>query len=108
MLWRVLSNPVNRNFNFAESEKWNKIVFILTPKLSLIIKKMLSVLKKAEKLFKEICEKKEGINCHSCPLNIEKHSDLGEFQICLFFGLNNAIKTLKKEIKTAEIEVKNE
>ena len=71
-------------------------------------KKMLSVLKKAEKLFKEICEKKEGINCHSCPLNIEKHSDLGEFQICLFFGLNDAIKTLKKEIKTAEIEVKNE
>jgi len=68
-------------------------------------KKLLPLLKHAKNTFDVICDKKEGLNCHSCPLNVEKYSDLGHFQFCLLFGLEDAIKTLKREIKNAEKEV---
>lgn len=69
-------------------------------------KALLPYLNAAKKQFEHICDNREGINCHSCPLQIEKSSDIGQFKFCLYWGLIDGIKTLKREIRSAEEEVK--
>ena len=59
-------------------------------------KEMLSEMKNAKKEFELICKEKEGINCDICPLNVQKQSDLGKFELCLLWGLDDRIKDWKK------------
>lgn len=61
-------------------------------------KTFLTKMKNAMKEFDFICDKKEGINCDGCPLNITKESNLGRFEFCLRWGLNDRIKDWKKYI----------
>lgn len=59
----------------------------------------LTKMKNAMKEFDFICDKKEGINCDGCPLNITKESNLGRFEFCLRWGLVSSIKEGKKYMK---------
>ena len=59
-------------------------------------KTFLTKMKNAMKEFDFICDKKEGINCDGCPLNITKESNLGRFEFCLRWGLISSIKDWKK------------
>ena len=70
-------------------EEWNKIRYEED-------KETLSKLKKSKKEFETICNKLDGINCDICPLNVQKQSDLGKFELCLLWGLNDRIKEWKK------------
>ena len=58
--------------------------------------KFLNCMKTSKKQFEFICDKLEGINCHRCPLNITRESDLGNFEFCLLYGLEDGIKEWKK------------
>ena len=62
-------------------------------------KAMLSGMKTSKKEFESICDYWEGINCDRCPLNITRESDLGKFEFCLLWGLNDGIKEWKKYMK---------
>ena len=62
-------------------------------------KTFLTKMKNAMKEFDFICDKKEGINCAGCPLNITKESNLGRFEFCLRWGLISSIKDWKKYMK---------
>lgn len=59
-------------------------------------KTFLTKMKNAMKEFDFICDKKEGINCDGCPLNITKESNLGRFEFCLRWGLLSSVKDWKK------------
>lgn len=62
-------------------------------------KTFLTKMKNAMKEFDFICDKKEGINCDDCPLNITKESNLGKFEFCLRWGLISSVKEWKKYMK---------
>lgn len=62
-------------------------------------KAFLTKMKNAMKEFDFICDKKEGINCDGCPLNITKESNLGKFEFCLRWGLISSVKEWKKYMK---------
>ena len=70
-------------------EEWNKIRYEED-------KETLSKLKTSKKEFETICNRLDGINCDICPLNVQKQSDLGKFELCLLWGLNDRIKDWKK------------
>ena len=54
-------------------------------------KAILTKMDDAKKQFDLICDEFEGINCHCCPLNIKKESNLGNFEFCLRWGLNESL-----------------
>ena len=82
-------------------------VHTITPDPDVIswYKEFLPPLKEAKKRMEFICKKQEGINCHSCPLQIEHSSDVGTFKICMYYGLIDGMRSFKKEIKWAERNV---